>query len=527
MKMHILLRRTLPVVGAALIAFSTGAQAQAPKNVLRVVPQSDITITDPLFSTAWISVIHGTMVWETLFAWDSKMQPKPQMVAQWSVSPDGLVWRFKLRDGLRFHDGSNVAVADVIASLKRWMAIDATAIKLAPLTASMTEIDSKTLEWRLSKPFPSLVTVLSAVPSRFPAVMRAKDIPEPGKPATTVIGSGPFRYNAIESVAGVRRVYDRNPDYVPRSEPADGLSGGRVVKVDRVEWQIIPDASTSAAALQAGEVDFMERPSLDLLPQLIRDKQIQTRKLTELSGQAMLRPNTLYPPFNDVRAREALAYLVDQAEVLAAGYGDERYWKKCNSFFICGSPNGIEVGAEGFKQDPPKVKKLLAEAGYKGETIYFHSTHELPQLGNMAEVVVDAMRKAGMNVELRWGDWATTVARSANRGDPATTGWSIYVTSAPGPLMWTPNTNIGVNMSCDRTNFAGWPCDEEVEKLRRSFLEAGDAERPKILETLHRRLAKTQPYRVLGQYDFPVAYRANLKGVLASPILVYWNITKE
>ena len=93
--------------------------------------------------------------------------------------------------------------------------------------------------------------------------------------------------------------------------------------------------------------------------------------------------------------------------------------------------------------------------------------------------------------------------------------------------MWTPNTNIGVNMSCDRTNFAGWPCDEEVEKLRRSFLEAGDAERPRILETLHRRLAMTQPYRVLGQYDFPIAYRANLKGVLASPILVYWNITKE
>lgn len=89
--------------------------------------------------------------------------------------------------------------------------------------------------------------------------MRAADIPERGRPATTVIGSGPFRFNRAETRSGDRVVYDRNPDYVPRAEPPDGLAGGRIVRVDRVEFRILPDPST-AAALQAGEVDFLERP---------------------------------------------------------------------------------------------------------------------------------------------------------------------------------------------------------------------------------------------------------------------------
>ena len=92
---------------ASMLSLAAQAQTQpsAPLKVLRVVPQADVVVTDTLFTTAWISNIHGTMVWESLFAWDSKLQPKPQMAKDWSTSPDGLAWRFTLRDGLKFHDG--------------------------------------------------------------------------------------------------------------------------------------------------------------------------------------------------------------------------------------------------------------------------------------------------------------------------------------------------------------------------------------------------------------------------------------
>src|SRR3954451_16415309 len=244
-------RAVLPALLAAGALAGPAMTQTTPPKVLRVVPQADVVFTDPLYTTAWISTIHGTMVWESLFAWASKLQPRPQMAREWNTTPDGLRWRFTLRDGLKFHDGSPVTTADVIASLRRWMTIDAMAKKAATVTTAMTVVDDNTFEWKLSAPVPGLLDTLAAAPSHFAIIMRAKDIPEPGKPATSVIGSGPFKFNTQLRVSGARVVYDRNADYVPRDEPPDGLAGGRLVKVDRVEFMVQPDSATAASALQA------------------------------------------------------------------------------------------------------------------------------------------------------------------------------------------------------------------------------------------------------------------------------------
>jgi peptide/nickel transport system substrate-binding protein len=517
----------LGLLSAAPTAFAPAIAAEAPLKVLRVVPQADVVVTDPLFTTAWISTIHGTMVWESLFAWDSKLQAKPQMARAWSTSPDGLSWRFTLRDGLKFHDGSPVTTTDVIASLRRWMTIDAMAKKVAAVTTAMTAVDDKTFEWRLSAPVPGLLDTLAAAPSHFAIIMRAQDIPEPGKPATSVIGSGPFKFNTALRISGARVVYDRNPDYVPRDEPPDGLAGGRVVKVDRVEFQVQPDPATAASALQAGEVDLLERPSFDLLPLLRRNKDIRLQVLTELASQAVLRPNALYPPFNDPRARLALSYIIDQADQMAGGYGDPAFYQACNSFFVCGSPNGTTAGAEDFGPDLARAKRLLAEAGYKGEPIRMPATRDIAYMGPMAEVAADAMRKAGLNVQMEWSDWGSVVSRTASQAAPEAGGWNIYVSGEPGVLAWSPDTNIFAYMPCDRSNLAGWPCDAEAEALRAQYANAPIADRPAILERLQRRLAVVNPYRLLGQATQPVAYRGNLTGVLNSPVVAYWNIGKD
>jgi len=518
----------------ALGALAAPAAAQAPSaalatplRVLRVVPQADVAVTDPLFTTAWISTIHGTMVWESLFAWDSKLQPKPQMAREWSTSPDGLTWRFTLRDGLKFHDGSPVTTTDVIASLRRWMTIDAMARKVGAVTTAMTVVDEKTFEWKLSAPVPGLLDTLAAAPSHFAVIMRAQDIPEPGKPATTVIGSGPFRFNTALRISGARVVYDRNPDYVPRDEPPDGLAGGRVVKVDRVEFQIQPDPATAVSALQAGEVDILERPSFDLLPVLRQNPEVKLQVLTELASQAVLRPNALYPPFNDPRARLALSYIINQDDQMAGGYGDPAFYQRCNSFFVCGSPNGTDAGAGDFGPNLARARQLLAEAGYKGEPIRMPATRDIAYMGPMAEVAADAMRKAGLDVQLEWSDWATVVSRTANQGSPAAGGWNIYVSGMPGVLAWSPNTNIFAYMPCDRSNLSGWPCDAEVEALRSRYADAAVPDRPMILTQIQQRLAVVNPYRLLGQATQPVAYRSNVAGVLNSPVIAYWNITKN
>ena len=331
---------------------------------------------------------------------------------------------------------------------------------------------------------------------------------------------------AAERISGAQIVYARNPEYVPRSEPPDGLAGGRVVKVDRVEWKIIPDPATVAAALQNGEVDFVETPSLDLLPTLAKNSQIVIRKLSPLSGQAMLRANNLQWPFNDVRARRALNYVIDQGDEMAAAFGDPKNWQRCNSFFVCGSPNGIDTGAEGFHQDFAKARELLAEAGYKGEKLIFIASHDNIN-GLMSDVAADAMRKAGMNIEMVWSDWATVVGRALMQVPVSEGGWNLRVTGTPGALTADPATNAGTNMSCTRKNFSGWPCDEEAERLRAQFIDADTAARPALLEKLHRRLAEMAPYRVLGQSDNPAAWRSNVTGVLDAPWPVYWNIDKN
>lgn len=528
------LRRAAAAALLTLPALAGGALAQGaspPANrILRVVPHADLRTLDPVSVSVTITRMHGLMIYETLFAWDSKLQPQPQMVGEHSVSPDGLTWRFTLREGLKFHDGQPVTTRDVIASLRRWMARDVVGSHLGARVAGLEAVDDRTFVMRLSRPHGFVTQALGSAVGQIPAIMREEDAQiDPSRQVSTTIGSGPFRFNRERWLSGQRVVYDRNPDYVPRSEPADGLAGGRVVKVDRVEWLIMPDSASAAAALQTGEIDIWEQPALDLLPVLERRREIAVGSLNALGSQAMLRPNTLFPPFNDPRARLALAYATDQAEALAGGWGDERWWRRCAAYFVCGTAYGTEAGTEPFaRPNLERARQLLREAGYNGERMVFITTNDIPAIGHMAEVVASNLRAIGMNIDLQFNDWGTVVTRQPRRDPPEQGGWNLFVTFASGATMQHPLTNIGTNMDCEGRNWAGWPCDQEAERLRAAFLDAPEgAERTRALEALHRRLAEVQPYRVLGQADVPYARRANVQGMLASPVMVFWNVEKR
>lgn len=522
---HLRLACVLAALGAGF------AQAQTPPSgrVLRVAPHADLRTLDPVFASIVITRMHGLMIYETLFAWDSALQPKPQMVERWEVSPDNLTWTFSLREGLRFHDGQPVTSRDVVASLERWMQRDTVGGKLREYMAGLEVLDDRRFALRLSRPTGFVTFALGSAVGQIPAIMRESDArTDPNRPVTETIGSGPFRFNRAEWRSGSRIVYDRNPDYVPRQEPPDGLAGGRVVKVDRVEWQIMPDPGTAAAALQAGEIDIWEQPALDLVPLISRNREVRVERLTKLSTQAMLRPNSLYPPFNDPRARQALALIGDQADFMAAGYGDERWWHRCQSYFVCGGPYGTEAGTEALaRPNLERARQLLAEAGYRGEKLVMITSFDIAPIGRMAEVAADALRRAGVTVDLQVSDWGTVTTRQPRRDPPDQGGWNLFVTTASGPTMHHPLTNIGTNMSCERA-WVGWPCDAEAERLRAAAVDAtDDAERNRLVEALHRRLAEMQPYRVLGQFDQPYARRANITGVLQAPVMVFWNIEKH
>jgi peptide/nickel transport system substrate-binding protein len=520
------LRTTLMAAGLA----ATLAAPASAQSVLRVVPHADLRTLDPVAVSVVITRMHGLMIYETLFAWDSALSPKPQMVDTFSVSDDQLTWRFTLREGLRFHDGKPVTTRDVAASLRRWMARDTVGSRLGDSLASLDIVDERTFTMVLKRPFGLMTYALGSAVGQIPAIMREEDATtDPGRPITTTVGSGPFRFVRDQWMAGQRVVYEKNPDYRPRAEPADGLAGGRVVKVDRVEWRNIPDASTVAAALQSGEIDMWEQVATDLVPIVARQRGTVLDRLNSLGTQGMLRPNSLHAPFNDPRARLALAYIVNQADAMTAGFGDERWWKRCGAYFVCGTAYASEAGAEAFaRPNIERARSLLAEAGYRGERLVFVTTNDIPWIGRMAEVVTAGMRQAGMSVDLQYNDWGTVITRQPKKDPPDQGGYNLFVTGASGATMFHPLTNIGTNMACDGRNWAGWPCDEEAEKLRAAFIDATDeGTRKRIAEQLQARLAEVQPYIILGQADVPYARRSNIEGVLASPVMVFWNIEKK
>jgi len=268
------------------------AWAQSPK-VLKFIPQADLRSIDPIWTTAYITRNHGYMVYDTLFAMDKDLVPQPQMVDKYEVSADKLKYTFTLRDGLKWHDGAPVKAADCIASLKRWEKRDPQGQKLEGFTASMDAVNDKTFTITLKEPFALVLDSLAKLSSNTPFMMPERIAnTDAFQQITDAIGSGPFKFVKDEWVPGNKAVYVKNTDYVPRKEAPSFAAGGKVVKVDRVEWLYVPDASTASAALAAGEVDFYEQPPVDLLPVLEKNKDIVVANIDPQGSQGVLRFNS-------------------------------------------------------------------------------------------------------------------------------------------------------------------------------------------------------------------------------------------
>lgn len=515
---------------AALAALaSMPAPAQTP-STLRFVLVNDLASLDPVISTAAFVRNHGFMVYDQLFALDSKGEAKPQMVDSFTVSPDGMKYSFVLRQGLVFHDGVPVRAADAVASVKRWAQRDVVGRALAAAMASIEAVDDRVFTITLARPF-ALVTEALARPTASALFVMPERIAN--TPVSTAIteatGSGPFIFEAAQWRVGDRAVYRRNPAYVPRTEPADGLAGGKVVKLERLEWRAISDPATAAAALQAGEIDLIEQPSPDLIPILERNANIRTMALNPVGSMVWLRLNHTQPPFDNPAARQALLYLVDQKENLdAAGIRISEQIPYCPAWFLCGSPLESAAGAKGMQRaDIERAKALLKDAGYDGRKVVFMNAADSPINNAVTLTMADAFRRGGLNMDVPTMDWATLTQRRNKKEPPEQGGWNIFVTVANVLDGGSPLTNLYLASPC-QGGLAGWPCDQKLEDLRRSWWEENDpAKRRAVMEQVHARAYEVLPYVNAGQFRILAAYRSNVTGLRATTIPVFWGVGKE
>jgi peptide/nickel transport system substrate-binding protein len=504
--------------------------APTKARTIRAVLHGDLKIFDPIWTTANMTGNHGLLIYDTLFGLDDNRKVQPQMVDKWGVSDDKKSYTFTLRDGLKFHDGEAVTSADVVASIRRWSARDGAAQHMFKRVADTPIKDDKTFQIVLKEPYGLVLEALGKIETNLPVIMRKKDAEtDPNQQVTTKVGSGPFTFNEDETKSGQRYVYDKFAGYVPRKEPASGMVGGKIAKVDRVIIENMADEQTAVAALKAGEIDFYEVPPIDLLDQLESDKNIKLDVLNKGGNVGMCRLNWLHPPFDKVEARQAMLHLIKQEDILKAVFGNPKYYRSCGSLFACTGQMQSEVNTDWFKggQNIAKARELFKKAGYDGRPVVILQATNIAFMNNASLLVAQWLKEAGVNAELAASDWGAVVTRRAVKKPVAEGGWNIFITWGSGegfdnPIGFVAHTANG------EAGWFGWPKDDLHEKLRDDWaLAATLDERKAVARKLQENAWNFVPMALLGQWAPPVAHRANVDGFIPIPAHVpFWNVEK-
>src|SRR5215204_2696541 len=475
-------RRTLlKGMGAAgVVAGSRGFPAPAlaqgaAARTLRFVPQANLANFDPIWGTQYVVRNAAALVWDTLYGFDDKLQPQRQMVESEETSDDGLTWTFKLRSGLKFHDGEPVRAKDATASLTRWMSRDPLGLMLKAINKELTAVDDRIFKWVLAKPYPKMLLALAknSTPMAFimPERMAKTD---PFKQIEEYVGSGPMKFVKNEWVPGAKAVFEKFDGYMPRSEPSSWLAGGKKMLVDRIEWVIMPDPATASAALQNGEVDWWENPIPDLVPVLKRNRNVMVDIADPLGNIGAFRLNHLHPPFNDVRARRAILMAMSQEDYMRALVGDDdKLWKPLPSFFTPGTPLYTEEGGDLLKgpRNFDAAKKLLAESGYTNQPVTCLVAQDQSITKAMGDVTADLLKRLGMNVDFNAIDWGTVGTRRAQKSPPGQGGWQMFHTWHAGADCVNPASHIAIRATGQGAWF-GWPDSPPVEAEIAAWFDA-------------------------------------------------------
>jgi peptide/nickel transport system substrate-binding protein len=524
-------RRSLLGGAAGLAAASLaapGVAQPARTATLRFVPQANLTALDPIWTSAIVTQMHGYHVFDTLYAVDGRLQARPQMAEGHEVSADGRTWRIRLREGLFFHDGEPVRAADCAASLARWAKRDPFGQTLDAQVESWRAADDRTLEIRLKRPYPLLLDALAKPDANVPFIMPERLArTDANTQVTEVVGSGPYRFVRGEFVSGSRVVYEKNERYRPRQEPADWASGGKVAHFPRVEWHILPDPATAAAALQSGEVDWLEQPLADLVPTLQRNRNVEVGVLNPAGLMSVMRLNHLQAPFNDVAVRRAVALAVDQSDYMRATLGDDRnLWRECRSLFPCGTPLGVEDLSDlnAAPRSLDRARQALQASGYRGEKVVIINPTDFPLIGPHGQITADRLRRIGMNVELAETDWGTVVQRRVRTEPAERGGWSIFHTYGSSLAYLNPAVSSLVK-GPGANGWFGWYDSPRMQEMIQAWFDAPDAAQQASLASAINKLAQDDVATVpLGQFVIRSAWRRSLTGLLQGSMPYPWGV---
>ncbi len=507
---------TAGVAGAAVLAAPRIARSEAAR-VLKFIPQSDLATLDPHFTTASVTREHGLMVFDTLYGMDNAYRPQPQMVEGHVVHDGGRLWELTLRDGLQFHDGTPVLARDAVASIRRWGQRDAFGAVMLARTDEISAPTDKLIRLRMNKPFalvPDALAVLISVPVIMPERLAMTD---PFKQVTEMVGSGPYRFVAGERVVGSRVVYEKFAGYVPRSSGKPEFAAGpKIAWFDRIEWTVVPDPATAAAALISGEFDWWENPPIDLVPTLRRSPDVSVVVKDHAAQNAIMRFNALYPPFDNPAICRLVVSAIDQRSFMQAigGAVPDLLIQRKVGLFVPGTPMASDVGVDVMQGagEPDRLRQQLAAAGYRGEKIVVLAASDSASANAIGQVGADLLQRIGFNVDLRTMDWGTVQQRRASKAPIDKGGWSIFFTLQTSTQNITPAAAVALR--ADGNGWYGWPTDPEMERLRAAWFDAPDlGAQQSIAREMQLQFWRNPSYAPLGMLYQPTAFRNDLTDI--------------
>ncbi len=501
-----------------------GPQPKPAPSVLRVSVHVGLETLDPIATTAYIDRTHGYLVYDTLFALDKNLQPQPQMVDRWTVSPDQKTWTFVLRDGLKWSDGTDVTAADCVASLERWGKRDGMGQQLFSDITSLTASDNKTIVMQLKAPDDMVLYSLGKLSSNVPFMMPARIAQtSPYVSIKDPTGSGPYMFVMKDWVPGEKAVYVKNPYYTPRSGAPSLAAGAKIAQADKIELIHYTDPKAAAKALMNGYVQYDESPPMSVVPMLEADQNIVVEPTSPPGSVGMMRFNTTIPPFNNPAIRRAVLEAIDQTAYMKAAFGsDPRWWRTCYSIFPCGTPYATDAGNWIMKMaNPQAARYALEKAGYKDTPVVVLDPVDIPVLAAFTDVTVKMLKDIGMTVKVENMTWEEMLKRRTNQG--AENGWNVFDTWWIADDIATPQA---IAYSGDpKTGWVGWPNDPKLEADRAAFVEATTlADQQAKAGLVQQDVLNDATVGILGQFFEPIAFNKSVSG-LTTPVQFFWEMT--
>lgn len=479
----------------------------AAQNKVDVAIVGDPDTFDPMISTKDVVSIVTQHFMETLYTFDESWQVVPLLASDMpTISEDGTTYTIPLREGVSFHDGSQMDSADVVASLNRWQEVASRGMAIADRISGIEATGPAEITITLSEPYAPLTTLLAF--SNSAAVIYPEEIIAPQ--ITDPIGTGPYRMEAHQPDQYTQLV--RFDDYAQPGKAA----GERAQIPDEIRFIPVPDTSTRIEGLLSGQFDYADSLSTEAFGR-IEASDVAEPVLLEAFGWPLFAVNHKKGLMTDLNIRRAVQAALPYDDMLFAAFGDEKFFQTDGALYPEGWPWHNEAGIELYNiNDPEKAAEYLEAAGYDGQPLRILTSRQYEFHYQMAEVAQMALEMAGFTVQMDVVDWATL---AQNRDNPDL--WDIYITHSP----FLPEPTL--TSSLFATAREGWANPEKEAILERFTAESDPDARKDIYAELQQQLYEDVGLIKIGNFNEVQGKSRSLTGVTPSPWPTFWNASKD